>query len=567
MPLATQYTEFSSTEKPLSNPLAKTDQGTENYIGASISLFSLARLQDSAPNCSTCPLTREINQLRSDAAYWRKMHQQAVEREARQKEENDTLRAKLKLREKQLFARKSEKKATPDFNISDHETTSKPRGQQPGSAGHGRKNYSHLPGCVEFCDLPADEKVCPLCGLPYHSIGSETSETIEIEVSAYRRIYQRQRYRRTCCCNTLPATVTAPVPPKLIPKGILGISIWVEILLSKFMHMQPTHRLLADLKTRGLDLAPGTVTGGLQTLAPLFLPIYQAIIAKNLSEDRWQADETRWLVFVVVEGKVGYRWYLWVFLSPSTVVYKLDPSRSAKVPLDHFSSTSKGILVVDRYSAYKAVAKATQILLAFCWSHVRRDFIDLANSWPQQQDWAWHWLNDISHLYHLNNLRIEVLSQTPLFAERDRYLRSALEEMVLKRNSQLQEPSLHPACRKVLQSLKNHWQGLTVFVDHPEVPMDNNSSERALRYVVCGRKIFHGSGSLWSGDLTAILFSILQTLALWKINPRVWLQAYLEACAAHQGLPPEDYQSFLPWNLSTAKLQAFSLDHHPPDTS
>ncbi|RLA86901.1 MAG: hypothetical protein DRG58_11465 [Deltaproteobacteria bacterium] len=181
----------------------------------------------------------------------------------------------------------------PDSKNSDHETTSKPRGQQPGSTGHGRKDYSHLPGRVEFCDLPADSKVCPLCGLPYHSIGSETSETVEIEVRAYRRIYQRQRYRRTCGCNTLPATLTALVPPKLIPKGILGISIWVEILLSKFTHMQPTHRLLADLKTRGLDLRPGTVTGGLQTLAPLFKPLYEAIIEKHLSEDRWQADETR----------------------------------------------------------------------------------------------------------------------------------------------------------------------------------------------------------------------------------------------------------------------------------
>ena len=361
--------------------------------------------------------------------------------------------------------------------------------------------------------------------------------------------------------------MTAPVPPKLIPKGILGISIWVEILLSKFMHMQPTHRLLADLKTRGLDLAPGTVTGGLQTLVPLFHPIYQAIIDKNLSEDRWQADETRWLVFVTLAGKVGYRWYLWVFLSPSTVVYRLDPSRSAKVPLGHFSSTSRGIMVVDRYSVYKAVAKATLIILAFCWSHVRRDFIDLLSSWPQQQDWALRWLKDISRLYHLNDLRLEVLSQTPLFAQRDCHLRSALEEMVLKRDSQLQEPSLHPACQKVLQSLKHHWQGLTVFVDHPEIPMDNNGSERALRGAVSGRKIFYGSGSLWSGDLTAMLFSLLQTLVLWKINPRLWLQTYLEACAAHQGLPPEDCQSFLPWNMSVKKLQALAMDHKPPDTS
>lgn len=569
MPLAAQNIEISSNEKAVGIPLAATDQATDNYLEAiaSIPLSYFVPRQYSSPNCSTCPLRLEIAQLRSEKAYWRKMHQQAVEREARQKEENALLQAKLRLREKQLFARKSEKKTTIDFKVSDGNTDPKPRGQQPGSTGHGRKNYCHLPTRVDLYELPANERCCPLCGLHYQYIGYETSETIEIEASTYRRVYQRQRYRRTCRCNTLPRTVTAPAPPKLIPKGILGISIWVDILLSKFIHMQPTHRLLADLKTRGLDLAAGTVTGGLQTLAPLFKPLYEAIIEKHLSEDRWQADETRWQVFVTLEGKVGHRWYLWVFLSPSAVVYKLDPSRSAKVPLSHFSSTSKGIMVVDRYSAYKAVAKATLIQLAFCWSHVRRDFIDLANSWPQQQDWAFRWLEDINHLYRLNDLRLEVLQQPTLFAPRDCQLRSALEEMVQRRESQLRESTLHPACQKVLQSLQNHWQGLTIFADHPEVPMDNNGSERTIRGAVSGRKTFYGSGSLWSGNLTAMLFSLLQTLSLWKINPRLWLQAYLEACAAHQGLPPEDYQSFLPWNMSATNLQAFSLDHQPPDTS
>jgi len=141
---------------------------------------------------------------------------------------------------------------------------------------------------------------------------------VEIEVRAYRRLYQRRRYQRTCACDSRSRTVTAPAPPKLIPKGILGISVWVTILLDKFMFMRPTYRLLADLKTRDLDLALGTVTAGLQALTPVFLPLYEALIDKNLRDNRWQADETRWLVFVNLEGKIGYRWHLWVFRSPST---------------------------------------------------------------------------------------------------------------------------------------------------------------------------------------------------------------------------------------------------------
>ena len=74
---------------------------------------------------------------------------------------------------------------------------------------------------------------------------------------------------------------------------------------------------------------------------------------------------------------------------------------------------------------------------------------------------------------------------------------------------------LHPARRKVLESLGNHWTGLTVFVEHPEVPMDNNTAERSERGPVVGRKNYYGSGSVWSGRLAAMMFSLFQTLCLW----------------------------------------------------
>jgi len=97
--------------------------------------------------------------------------------------------------------------------------------------------------------------------------------------------------------------------------------------------------------------------------------------------------------------------------------------------------------------------------------------------------------------------------------------------------------------------------------------MDNNESERLERNPVIGRKNFYGSGSLWSGQLAAMLFSIFQTLGLWKMNPRLWLQAYLEACAAHQGRAPQDLSAFLPWNMSETQRQAFTLTPPSQDSS
>ena len=84
------------------------------------------------------------------------------------------------------------------------------------------------------------------------------------------------------------------------------------------------------------------------------------------------------------------------------------------------------------------------------------------------------------------------------------------------------------------------------------------------------RKNFYGSGSLWSGRLTAAMFSLLATLARWSINPRKWLTWYLENCAAAGGTAPEDIQPFLPWNLSAERRAALATHTTAPivpDTS
>src|SRR5262249_54417850 len=115
-------------------------------------------------------------------------------------------------------------------------------------------------------------------------------------------------------------------------------------------------------------LAPGTVTEGLKQLEVLVRPIDQALKARNSEGDLHQGDETRWRVFIALEGKEGYGWWLWVGLGPDTVIYLLEASRSHTVPEDHFRAASRGVLVVDRYSAYKAMSwvKDGVLVLAFC---------------------------------------------------------------------------------------------------------------------------------------------------------------------------------------------------------
>jgi transposase len=303
----------------------------------------------------------------------------------------------------------------------------------------------------------------------------------------------------------------------------------------------------------------------------LFEPLYAALVEHSRRQPLWHADETRWQVFATVEGKVGHRWYLWAFHSGEVVVFVLAAGRAHDVPEEHLGPDAAGIMVVDRYKAYQAIdqVKNGQVVLAFCWAHVRRDFVTLARTWPDQEEWALAWVARIGELYRRNDARLTVRDHPAAFATADAQLRETVTAFGQQGETELTVAALHPARRKVLESLGNHWTGLTVFVEHPEVPMDNNTAERTERGPVVGRKNYYGSGAVWAGRLAAIMFSLMQTLCLWRLNPRAWLTAYLTACAEAGGQPAADVEGFLPWNLNAERLRDWSVagQEPTPDTS
>jgi transposase len=515
-------------------------------------------------------LRRNNLELRQQAGYWQSRHADAVRRLAALEQENEQLRGENRKLQAERFGRRSEKQTRSDRSNELEDPADakpkRPRGRQPGQPAPQRRDYSHLPAREEFLDLPAAAQVCPHCGLPLKACGTEDSEQLEIDTVVYRRVIRRRRGERTCGCPG-PRTVTAPPAPKLIPKALLGVSVWVEILLDKFASYRPTQRLLEHWRLLGLDLAAGTVTDGLQRLEPLFQPILEALRQRNRLSPYKQADETRWLVFVEQQGKVGFGWWLWVFNSEDTVVYILDDTRSHDVPEEHYPAQAGGVLMVDRYSAYKAMlqVKNGTLLLVFCWAHVRRDFVRVGKGWPALTSWALAWLRRIRDLYRWNRQRLT----KPTDPVPQDGLQQAVAAMRQQLDTELAEPTLPTPARKVLTSLQEHWSGLTPFVADPRIPMDNNLSERRLRGPALGRKNYYGSGALWSGRLAALLFSILATLKLGQLNPRLWLNWYLQSCAEAGSKAPTDIEPFLPWNLSEDRRAQLRLGMptQKPDTS
>ena len=564
---------------------------------------------------STPPLSEtrraEID-LRQQSHYWRAVHGRAVEREQQWKEQAQQWEAQVRQQEKhlqaqarqweaqvaqqgqqleaqrgqiealkarviwleqQVFGRKSEESpsVSPDEapalsagpEIPSPPEERRRRGQQRGAKGHGRKRRTSLPTEEIYHPLPVDQQHCPQCGLSLEALPiTEDSEEIDWEVRLIRRVHKRQRYRPSCRCGVLPGMVTAPVVPKVIRKGLFSTGFWVRVLLEKYLFQCPLYRVRQRLALEGLAVSQGTLTGGLQRLGELLQPLYVRLLEHSRAADHWKMDETRWMVFEEVEGKQGHQWWLWVVVTRTTCVYLLDRSRSSDVPKQHLGEGAEGILNVDRYSAYKALGE--KIRLAFCWSHIRRDFVRVRDGYDTLQGWAEAWVERINGLFHKNKQRLAVRSDEDAFAREDQAVRDAVVQMAQVRDEELAQSTLHTVQRKALESLQRHWEGATIFVDHPDIPMDNNEAEQCLRTPVVGRKNYYGSGAVWSGLFAAIVFSLTQTYLRHGLDPQQVLLAYFEACAQQGGKPPEELDPFLPWNLSEEQKRAWAFPKHPP---
>jgi transposase len=442
------------------------------------------------------------------------------------------------------------------------------RGQQPGAPGPKRQRRLDLPEVVTHHTLSEAERTCPSCGKVRPETGlREQSEEVEWEVRLVRRRHVRHRYGPSCDCPCGRGLRTAPPPAKLIRKGLFAVSFWVQVLLKKFEFQQPLHRTVRELRAQGLEVSPGTLTGGLHKLKDLVVPLAGQFVLHSREGSHWQMDETRWPMFCLAPDKLRQNWWFWVVVTPEVTAFLLEPTRSGQVPRDFFAPGTEGIVNVDRYAGYFALLGADwDLQLAYCWSHQRRDFVNLGQGTPRWAGWAGQWVARINGLFASNGQRRQAWfqKQAQPLAALEAQVRRQVEELKEVLERELADEQLAGEPRKLLQSMRRHWQGLTVFVDHPQVPMDNNAAERANRPLAVARKNFYGSGSEWSGELACACFTILTTLRQHRICPQRYFEAYFQACARQGGRVPAELEAFLPWKWSAQQRAAWTTQEHPP---
>jgi transposase len=469
----------------------------------------------------------------------------------------DALQKQVEDLKKNRFGPTSESGEGSDRPSKERSAGRNNRGQQKGKPGHGRSNRAGLN--TDDVELDLAQKCCATCSKPFKLLPETDDSTLaEFQTMIFLMMYHRARYVRQCQCEG-PKIITAAPPPRLYPRTTIGNSLWVHLVTQKFLFGIPTNRTLKDLSLQGLGLAAGTVAGGFKIINDLVEPLYQEIILFCQGASAWHADETSWRVFGENDGiKKSNKWWLWVVASKKAVAYILDESRSSRVPSEFFAA-SKGLLMTDRYSAYKSLPLA--IIKAWCWVHVRRDFLSTFRL-KKFRAWSKRWLLLISQLFVLNEKRFRLWKEKRDFgAEWNlacKRLSSHVETIKLEWESQLLDP-LHKQQKTILNSLKRHWDGLTLFLMDPRIPLHNNLAERLLRNCVVLRKNSYGSGAAWAGHFASKFFSIFQTWLINGLDPHALLLDYFQECSLNPGKPPPNIDKFLPWKMTEERMREFAL--------
>jgi transposase len=458
-------------------------------------------------------------------------------------------------RTQRVFAPKNEKSSSESAAESNTSSLKKrKRGAQPGRKPRKRNIPKDLK--IEKVEVDFDEvPQCPICATPYKRLVGldKISHQVTVVFETIHQIISRLTYKKACNCKGAKKIVTAPQRPSVIKKSLLTTAMWIHLIIMKYHLAVPVYRYREAMKSSGFVLSPGTVENGFKKIGKLLLPVFQAMIEQLGKSYNWGADESRWKVFERLLGKNSFLWWIWVFSSDNVVLYLIDPTRSASVMdrvnvlnMNVDNDDRKRIITADRYSAYEAM-KSRGILIAYCWVHLRRDFLNLKKDkkimqHPEVGKWVDDWLLAIQKIFHLNKQRLKTSSAHSSSQEsQEEFLRLTAQLRSITEELHQQDIDSVPFDfqKKILKSFKKRFDGYTLFIDNPDIPLHNNRSERLLKLAINGRKNYLGNVSSASVEHTQIFLSIIATAKNNKVDPKLWLEEYLEACARNDSRPLE----------------------------
>jgi transposase len=383
-----------------------------------------------------------------------------------------------------------------------------------------------LPRVEVLIGCTPEQCVCGQCGKETIVIGYESAEQLDIEPAKYF-VKVTKREKRACKGCEEQGVQCAPLPSRIIEKGLASDRVVLDTVIFKYVDHVPLYRQSAILaRETGIELSPATLDSWVMRIGEMLRPISAAMGQELLSGTYIQADETTVGVQMHDGRGKNHQAYLWQYSRPgANVVFDFRLGREREGPRQ-FLGNFEGLLQSDGYAAYNQVG-GEKIVHAACWAHARRKFIDAVKLNPKDQT-SIRIVAQMDELFAIDAQgRQEALSPTDrqvLRLEKAKPLLEQIKEaMQGARAGALPKSALAKACDYTLTL----WTRLSRFLEYPELELSNNLAENAMRPIALGRKNWIHIGSEQAGPRVAAILSVLETCRRLKIPVRDYLGAVL----------------------------------------
>lgn len=379
---------------------------------------------------------------------------------------------------------------------------------------------------VELETLPN----CQCCGDTMKDSGMvEESEFLSVIPKKYQVI--RQRRHKYKCTNCQADIKTAPLLPRIKPGSSYSDDMIIDIAMSKYCDLIPVERYATMAAREGFKgLPPQSLIEATHNLAEYVKPAYSRLMDKILSSPILNADET---THRMLEGDQSSRWYLWGFSTPSVCLFEAHNTRSGDVASAILKQSICEYLVSDVFSGYNKSVKVTNLFRqernlvplknVFCNAHSRRKFKYASEFYPEEGE---YFIVQYQEIYKIED---EIKGKPPdeILSGRQR-AKVIFEEMQARAIGAIAKYSAKSSIVVAFNYFLKNYDGLTRYLEHPGLPVDNNSQERLLRNPVIGRKTWLGTHSKRGAETAVVLFSLVESCKLNGVNPREYFKQLVE---------------------------------------
>lgn len=443
---------------------------------------------------------------------------------------------------RQIFGRKSEQTPAPvpgqmdlELAAEDAAIESAPPAKAECHKG-GSKKGRKMRAALLPENLPVEETVIiPLAvqAAPekWRRIGEEVRELLE-RIPGRLIVLRLVRPTFVSVGEPFAAPVTAPAPGALIEGGFFGPQFMADMVLGKYLYHQPLYRQAKGIAWEsGVKLSLATMCQTIARIADAVQPVVDCMAQAMWQSGRVQMDLTPVRCLSREHDGGSFLGQMWVSaaMDRSDVIYTWDKSKEAIVAERIVPDWFVGILQCDggsEIACFLLGGKGRQrpppdIIRAGCWAHVRRKFFQAAeDGCPLAQ----RLLKIINVLYRIEDDAREA-GLTParrlsLRQKRARRVMSGLRRRIKATVAAVRPKT--PVGKACLYAL-GQWAGLQVYLEHGDVPIDNNGVENAIRPCALGKKNFLFIGDVGAGQRSATLYSLLGSCLRRGINPRDYL--------------------------------------------